>query len=277
MQVEVSHVHAAMATLAVFVSRGGLGDCGQQSVAHALADPSNTVHVIARKASTLGKLEGRERLCPYDITHSNLKQHVFDYSADSKDAQTQVCDVLKGVDAVIACPSSREPNRERKATASMRNIVAAMQRCGVQRLVYLSSVGVWQRCHPWRPKWSLSGRSWDWEWKTQLKDARRDFRAADTIVQDSKLKFVIARPMNLGITHFVEAKGTWHVMSEHCRQRALAPDIAKADVGQFLLEQALGEPAVRHSGDVMVGWRPRGMNHNLNAAAGTAAFTAVAI
>ena len=238
-----------MRIVAIFLSQGGLGDCGQHVVTHALASGTVKVRAIARKQGTIGRKEGKDLLTIEQLADCNLEQHVVDYSADDSASQAKLNDVLSGVDAVVACPTSRQPNMERKAEASMRNIVAAMQRCKVQRLVYLSTVGVWGRSFPW----SWVGTLFDAIWLIWLREARRDFQAADTLVQQSGLDCLTVRTMGLDPRQI--PRKAWKVLPASDTKGPLEINIAKADVGQFMLEQALGSD--KQNGDVLIGWAVR--------------------
>ena len=142
-----------MPTVAVFLSKGGLGDCAQHSVAHALADESVTVRAIAREADTVGHIDKEKEpfLSSEQLTNPRFSQHIIPYDVDSPEVAAQLTPVLDGVDAVIAAPSSRQPWKERKAAGSMKAICKAMtsRHATAKRLVFLSTVGIDGPSVPW--------------------------------------------------------------------------------------------------------------------------------
>ena len=182
-----------MTTVAVFLSRGGLGDCAQHAVAHALSEENVTVRVIAREQTSINQVEDKPLLTAEQLADPRLEQLVMAYASDTPDATAALARALNGVDAVIAAPSSRQGKRERQAAASMTQICAAMARANVARLVYMSTIGV---DHPPMP-WSWVGKLFGLMRATNLRDARRDFTAADAVVRSNGLDYVIVRPQGL--------------------------------------------------------------------------------
>jgi nucleoside-diphosphate-sugar epimerase len=243
-----------MRTVAAFLSRGGLGDCGQHAVAHSLSDSADvTVCAIAREVSTHHTVEGKplpsHRQHAQALEHGRLQERTLDYAADAESpegaaAMTQLQAALAGADAVIACPSNRWPCMERRAAASMRNIVEAMQAVGVKRLVYVSTVGVDSRPLPWSCSGTLFAAV-----LACAQGTKADFRSADAVVRESALDRVIVRPTGLDPREV--PIGKWKVLPALDKVGPLAANIAKADVGQFLLQEAV-HPTL-HGEDVQIG------------------------
>jgi uncharacterized protein YbjT (DUF2867 family) len=250
-----------MPTVVVFLSRGGLGDCGQQVVPHVLNMPADfKVRAIAREAATHNQVEDKPLLAQNQIIDQpRLELVTFDYASqaespegaaaaggESAGAVSQLAEALAGVDAVIACPSNRQPKMERRAAASMRNIVAGMRAAGVHRIVYVSTVGVDSKPMPWTWVGTLFGAML----ATIIKSVKLDFREADAVVRDSGLDYLIVRTM--GLDPNAKPIGKWKVLPADDRKGPLAHNIAKADVGKFLLQEAL-QPTL-HRQDVQIGW-----------------------
>lgn len=249
--VSTATLPAGMPIVAIFLSQGGLGDCAQHAVAHALADESVTVRAIAREAKTVGHIDKEKEpfLSQQQLTNPRFSQHIIAYDADTPEVAAQLTAVLDGVDAVIAAPSNRQPWKERKAGGSMKAICKALtsRHATTKRLVFLTTMGVDGPAIPWTPV----GKIMDLMFKISPK-TRPDFRTAEAAVRASGLDYLMVRP--LGLDPAAEAKNEWHTLAADDRKGPLQLVIAKADVGKFLLEEAL-RPTV-HSGDVQIGWKP---------------------
>jgi nucleoside-diphosphate-sugar epimerase len=221
-----------MTVIAVVVSRGGLGDCGQHAIAQAI---STGIHVraIARLQDTIGLVEDKPFLSKEQLANAQLTCHAVDFAADGSDTVARLEDVLEGVDAVVACPGNRQSKMERTAAKGIANITTAMQKKGVTRLVFLSSCGLHSKPMPWTWVGTLYGVLL----ATAFRGARNDLRAADATVLASSLDYVIVRPM--GLDPKEPPRGTWRLLADNDTKGPLALCVAKADVGKFLLSEAI--------------------------------------
>lgn len=246
-----------MSVIAVFLSQGGLGDCGQHAVARALEDPSISVRAIAQHRGTIGRVDDEKWqpqpfLTDEQLGDPRLQLLEIPFATEgSAEVAQQLSQALRGVDAVIACPASRQPGKDlQRGTAApgMRNIIAAMQAHGISRILYVSSIGIDAPPFQWA-WWSplagamISATSKAW------RGMKKDLGAGDAALRGSGLDYVIVRPMGLDAKEPVQ--GSWKLVDAADRKTPLAMGIAKADVGRFLLQEAL-QPTL-HARDVLLG------------------------
>lgn len=238
-------------TVAVFVSRGGLGDCAQHAAAYALQD-GYRVLVIARTHDAIGYIEDKPFFTDAQRSDARLQPHVIDFASPegtegAAAVHAELAELLRGVSAVIAAPVDRQ-GMAAGGAASMRTIIAAVREARVPRLVFLSSVGVESRPMPW----TWVGTVFQLFWLTVLRGTKRDLRAANAAVKGSGTDFLVVRPMGLdpGLTH--KPHHSWKTLPAEDQKGPLAHNISKADVGEFMLKEAL-QPTL-HGGDVQIGW-----------------------
>lgn len=154
------------------------------------------------------------------------------------------------MDAVVACIGSRQPGSkfpELKARwcKSGADIVSkAMAATGVQRLVLLSSFGINDDFTPF----SAIKLLWSAMLNTSLRQSKKDLYAMEACVCATELDYVLVRGM--GLTPEAPPTGKWKVLSARGQGR-LGISIAKSDVAQFMLNEAL-EPSF-HRQPVTVG------------------------
>lgn len=250
-----------MPAVAVFLSRGGLGDCAQHAVAHALARPDVKVHAIMREASVIGHIDKEKTpfMTSEQLASPQLEQHVIDFTADHDGAEVaQLQAVLAQVDTVIAAPCDREyKDKQPIAERSMRAICAALQHCNAsdKRLVFVSAVATDKKRIPWTP---LSYARVMWYALTagyvgkpsNMDKIGPDFVAAEAIVRASGLDYLIARPMALNPA--CQGRNKWRTAPLDDAKARLGPFIAKEDMGRFLLHEAL--QLSLHRAEVHVSW-----------------------
>ena len=231
-----------MPSIAVFLTQGGLGDCGQHAIAHALKDPELTVHAIAPSRDVIGRIDDENwKPVPFlseaELQNSRLRSFEVPYTSSDADVSERLREALHGVQAVIAAPTNRQGKGLELGTAApgMRNILDALKAQSVPRLVYVSSIGIDKPPFQWAWWSGMLGAIAKCfkSWRTALTDLKQ----ADAMVRSSGVDFLIVRPMGLDAKEPV--RGSWKVISAQDTTTPLAANIAKADVGQYLLQQVL--------------------------------------
>ena len=135
---------------------------------------------------------------------------------------------IEGEDAVICTLGAATPlRRDPGLVDGIRNIVTAMERQGVRRLVYLSFLGV----HDGRPQLSFLGRSV--VAPILMPNVVADHEAKERIIRASSLDWVIVRPPRLTNG---PRRGSYR-FGAGIRAASIVPRISRADVADFLLRQ----------------------------------------
>eukprot|EP00913_Durusdinium_trenchii_P035945 g33632.t1 len=137
--------------------------------------------------------------------------------------------IFSGVDAVIACPGSRQSGIATTCTIGARKIVAAMKKAKVERLVVLSSFGIGDDYMPS----SVLKFFWGFLLRVVWPTMRRDVEGMEKI---SGLEYLIVRPM--GVDPKELPVGSYAILTAR-GQGSLPLTVAKDDVGLFLLEEAV--------------------------------------
>ena len=224
--------------VAIVFQNGGIGDCGRHAILHAVKNPAiSEVRAVARDPSLPAAPEPA-----FDKFTEAEKAKLQFITADPENDYESLREAFHGATAVISSLGCRQPGFERYGTTGMRTVVRAMQAQGVSRLVAMSSIGIgnsWpvRRMGPW---WM--GYLFGLFAITMMRGGLRDIAGLEKVVTDTqagpypKLDYVLVRPVGLGPE--VEPQGTWTVR-EDPKAGALSMQIAKSDVGQFLVDQAL--------------------------------------
>jgi putative NADH-flavin reductase len=156
--------------------------------------------------------------------------------ADAVDA------AVEGQDVVVCALGAATPLRRDPALVEgIRNIVTAMHRHGVRRLVYLSFLGV----HDGRPQLSALGR-----WVVApllMRNVVADHETKERITRASSLDWVIVRPPRLTNA---ERRGTFRE-GVGIRASGIVPRIARADLADFMLRQIGDDTYLRQAPAVM--------------------------
>lgn len=153
-------------------------------------------------------------------------------------AQGQLDEQLADVDAVIACLGSRQPGNTRPELkshwchAGAEMVTHAMHTAGVQRLVLLSSFGLYDDFTPFGPVKVL----WRVLMATILRHAIKDLYAMEDHVSASDLDYVLVR--TAGLTPSAAPAGEWKVLTAG-GQGKLGVSISKSDVAAFMVQEAL--------------------------------------
>jgi uncharacterized protein YbjT (DUF2867 family) len=193
--------------IVVFGSTGGVG---QHVVRHAV-EAGHTVTAFLRSPE---KLEVRDG--------------VTVVQGDACDAEA-VAQAIDGQDAVISCLSSSAPMKPSTEVAQMtQNIVAGMQRAGIDRIAYCASAGVENELT------GAIGKSVMW----MLRNALTDHKAAIAHITEADLNATIARPTGLSNDEF-----TLNYLEAFDGMPAGFKSIPRSSVAQFLVK-AIEQPEV---------------------------------
>jgi putative NADH-flavin reductase len=203
---------------------GATGATGRHLVEQAL-DQGQRVTALARNPD---KLDTRSRdltVVPGDVT---------DPLAVERAVVSQ--------DAVICALGSSTPlRRDPTLVKGVANLVAAMQRLHVRRLVYLSFLGVRDGRSQLSPlgKYVVA--------PLILRKVAADHADKEAIIRQSALDWVIVRPPRLtnGPRTGVYRSG------EHIKSRMAIPRISRADLAEFMLTQLDDGASMRHAPAVM--------------------------
>lgn len=196
---------------------GATGSVGRHLVEQALKG-GHTVTAFARDPSRLG------------VTHANLAHRAGDVL--DEDA---VLDALAGQDAaIVALGAGRKGGVRMTGT---RNIVAAMRRHGVRRLVCASTLGAGD---------SYPALNFFWKrimFGLLLRDAFADHQMQEDIIRQSDLDWVIVRP---GAYTDGPATGAYKSGFD-AAEKGLSLKISRADVAGFMLRQLTGTTWLRQT------------------------------
>lgn len=186
---------------------GATGSVGRHLVGQALED-GHTVTAFARNPSRLG------------VTHANLVHRAGDVlDADAVQA------ALAGQDAAVVALGAGRKGGVRMA--GTRNIVAAMNRHGVRRLICASTLGAGD---------SYPALNFFWKrimFGLLLRDAFADHQLQEDIIRQSDLDWVIVRP---GAYTDGPATGAYKSGFDPA-EKGLSLKISRADVAGFMLRQ----------------------------------------
>lgn len=228
----------------VYATKGGMGDVGKFAAAIAKLDLSvegSLVSLSRDEAEGAGhgisevdvtdttlceKLASD--LCDATITHADV---------DDESATAAVLDVaFEGADAVVACVGSRQSSFGRWVAHGARQIVAAMERKDVKRLVILSSMGIGTDFIPF----TIIRVLWGGMLATVLRQARNDLTEMEKVVKASKLDYLLVRPV--GLTPEEPPKTVWKVLTDS-KDNNIRFSVAKADCARYMVKEAL-EPTL---------------------------------
>jgi putative NADH-flavin reductase len=186
---------------------GATGETGRELVKQALAQ-NNAVTVFVRDTAKL------------DIQHQNVKV----IEGDVTDTAT-VERAVQGQDVVFSTLGSRNLKKNPALTKGVYTIVRAMEKQGVQRFVYQSSLGVGEsREHvDFLVRYIVI--------PLVLRNAISDHAEKEKIIKQSSLDWVIIRPA--GLTNAPHTGNYRHGESMHYGAK-----ISRANVADFMLKQA---------------------------------------
>jgi putative NADH-flavin reductase len=193
---------------------GATGGVGRHVTEQAL-DAGHQVTVLVRDPARL------------QVSHPDLRIEVGDATSPAA-----LRGVVRGQDAVISAIGAPARNASRVRERSARALVAAMEAEGVQRLVMLSSHGIYE---------SEGELSWVMRWLVipfYLKNAFADHERQEAVVKEHDgLAWTLVRP-----PHLTDGEPG---PVEHGLGPAASMSISRASVARFLVEQVASEQYVR--------------------------------
>ncbi len=221
-----------------------MGDVGKFAAMLSSKTPDVTTRIISMAA---GKEEGGGDWIDAEVTDAELAanltadfkslsvQHI---DVDANDMQTKLDAAIVGVDAVIACISSRQTKYSRWLTTGTTGVIKAMEKAGVKRLVQLSSMGIGEDFMPFRGVRLL----WAGMLRTVFRSVFRDFTGMENVVLNSGLDYLLVRPAAL--TPSEPPRGSWKLLTSRA-DGGLAVSVAKSDVAAFMVQEAVTPTFIR--------------------------------
>ena len=202
---------------------GASGRMGHELVRQALAH-EDTVTAFVRDPAK------------FDIKHTNLKVvqgDVVDYAS--------VEQAVKDQDAVICALGSSTPaKRDLTLIDGVRNIIQALEKAGVRRLVYLSFIAV-------RESRRDLGPVVNYIVAPLLHNVISDHEEKERLIKQSQLDWVIIRPPRLTNGQYT---GVYR-SGEQIPARSLILTLSRADMAEFMLKQVTNDTFVRKAPRVM--------------------------
>lgn len=188
---------------------GPTGGTGLELVEQALEE-GHEVTALARRPEAL------------KIRHANLKVRqgdVLDYAS--------VAAAVDGQDAVLSALGVRKLGKNTILSQGTRNLIEAMQKAGVKRLIVESSLGVGDsrgQLGPWHNWFVLP---------LLLKNIFADKEVQESLVRSSRLEWVIVRPAILtNGPRTGRYKAGFSASNNSIRRK-----ISRADTAEFMLKQ----------------------------------------
>jgi putative NADH-flavin reductase len=196
-----------MKTMQVLIL-GATGGTGRELVKQALGH-GHTVRVMARNPDRVKTVHPRLEVLQGDI-------------ADT----TALTAALKGQDAVLSALGVNDRNPNTILSEGVRNLLRAMKRQKVNRLIFVSSLGVGDSKGQLGPlyNWVLL--------PSLLKNIFADKERAEEVIRESKVDWTIVRP---GALKNKPLTGKYRAGPEATKKR-LFPRVGRADVADFILD-----------------------------------------
>jgi putative NADH-flavin reductase len=203
---------------------GASGGTGRELVKQALAQ-GHSVTAFVRDPTK------------FEIKHANLKVvqgEVANYESVARALQNQ--------DAVICALGSSTPlRRDPTLIDGVRHIIKAMEQAGVQRLIYLSFLGI----RDGRNQLSFLGKYI--VAPLVLRNVVVDHEAKERLIKQSRLKWTIVRPPRLTNGQCTGA----YRSGERIVANSMIPTISRADVADFMLKQLTDDTYLHKAPAVM--------------------------
>lgn len=138
-----------------------------------------------------------------------------------------VCAAVRGHDAVISCLGAAPSDKGRVRERGTENIIGAMKRAGVRRLVSQSSYGIAETASelPWTMRWVIV--------PLFLKTAFADHEAQETVVRNSDLDWTLVRPPHLVDGHAAPSVAHGPVFDP----QTMTTKVSRTDVAAFMVQE----------------------------------------
>lgn len=259
----------AQRTIVVFFAgKGGIGDAGKFATMHALKqDGGVNVRPVALYSPSEGKPDGFTADVNVAESQARLAEAFNGLSVPTIDVESstsldQICDAISGADAVVACVGSRQPSTGlfspsdwkpgRWSALGARQVISAMKKKEVQRLVILSSFGFGD------DPLKSAGLGLGMFWRLLLKSTSgfravtRDVKAMEVEVRNSELDYLMLRPVGLDPDAIPRHK--WDLISKS-GDGSLGGSVAKEDVGACMVQEALHP--TQHAVAMTIGYKSK--------------------
>ncbi|HYH78235.1 MAG TPA: SDR family oxidoreductase [Longimicrobium sp.] len=187
---------------------GATGGTGRELVKQALGH-GHSVRAVAREPEKVKTVHPRLEVVQGDI-------------GDPK----SLAAALKGQDAVLCAVGVNERKPNTILSDGVRNLLTAMKRQKVKRLVFVSSLGVGDSKGQLGPVYNLVLLP------TLLKNIFADKETAETYVRDSAAEWTIVRPGKL-TSKLLTGK---YLAGPDAAKKRWMPKVARADVADFMLD-----------------------------------------
>mmetsp|Transcript_11093 Transcript_11093/g.32888 ORF Transcript_11093/g.32888 Transcript_11093/m.32888 type:complete len:250 (-) Transcript_11093:19-768(-) len=239
--------------LAVFFSRGGLGDVGRHAVQAALdlgPEKVSKIIVISPDPSTL---EEDQWACGCVDVHRFTNEERKRLEVIKKDVtKVDLTSVLRGADAIVSCLGNRQfflGSETRVGKKGTESIVKSCQELGIERVVAMSSVGIDDDWPPAEFHWA--GNIMSCLFLTCSRREFKDLTGVDRSIRTSDLDYLLVRPLGLG--EDVVPVNQWF-LQEKKGVDGVGINMAKLDCARFMLKEALN-PTL-HCTAAVVGSKP---------------------
>jgi len=242
----------ALRLVVLYENDSGIGDVGKHVVSQALSQ-GIFVCGISEKPSLLQEVAS---VSPIVLSDEQLLANVtIDIANMTPTDRSTLEKSLDGADAVVACSWSRQPGHNRFASKWMEELLAAMKKREVQRLVVVSSTGIGDDWPPF--PWSFTiGNLFSiilacaTPWSTSIYS---DLSRMEQSIQSSEnIDYVIIRPMGLAPEEAPRRDAQPDIVEAGGKQ-PMEFNIAKEDVASLVLREAVLAPSL-HRRAVSVGW-----------------------
>lgn len=235
---------AAGKTIALLFSSGAFGDCARHAILHAMNDEQVAKIKVYSNEKNMSTLDLANWKCGCKVDHGKemknspnihkVERIIIDV-AKKDEMESSKLD-LTDVDAVISGLGNRQMFLgDRVARKGTKNIVAAMKKAKVDRIIAMSSMGVNEDkpCMEWRSEGKFMAVLFNTVSRREYNDIagmEKDLRA------NTDVNYLLVRPVGLG--EDCVPRGEYFVQKKK-GEDALGPNMAKSDVGRFLLDQCL--------------------------------------
>ena len=216
----------------IIYSSGGIGDVGRHAVRAALDQFTGNVRVLTQSPESLEKENWNCSCKPHTFTDTE-RQRLEVIAIDvTKDDLTPY---MTNVGTVISALGNRQPwYGHYVGKAGTENLVKAMEAYNIYRVVAVTSVGCSEDWPPVEFHWT--GKVLACMFRTVSKSGYNDLTGAEKALQQSKLDYLLVRPM--GLSKERQPQGVYFIQKEKGKDK-VGPDMSKMDCANFVVKEAL--------------------------------------